>query len=171
MHTHKRTQVDLLAKLCAMPGNGMIVDCRGFDRGIWLVWSLCVCVCVCVLCVCERDTHRESTCVCEYCTQSWYGLLQCTHTGQAEKHTHEHTNKSYTIRHTRIRPLSLLHTHTCTDTHTCTHRHRAEITVPPQLYSLLMVFEASWASNHDVISLVQQYIRQIHTHAHSHRHE
>lgn len=33
----KYTQVDLLAKLCAMPGNGMIVDCRGFDRGIWLV--------------------------------------------------------------------------------------------------------------------------------------
>ena len=36
-HTHKHTQVDLLAKLSAMPGNGMIVDCRGFDRGIWLV--------------------------------------------------------------------------------------------------------------------------------------
>lgn len=31
------TQVDLFSKLSTMPGNGMTVDCRGFDRGIWLV--------------------------------------------------------------------------------------------------------------------------------------
>lgn len=30
------TQVDL-SEPSAVPGNGMIVDCRGFDRGIWLV--------------------------------------------------------------------------------------------------------------------------------------
>lgn len=37
-NTHRRhRQVDLLAGLCTMPGNGIIADCRGFDRGIWIV--------------------------------------------------------------------------------------------------------------------------------------
>lgn len=31
------TQVDVFSKLSTMPGNGMTVDCRGVDRGIWLV--------------------------------------------------------------------------------------------------------------------------------------
>lgn len=30
-------QVDPLDELCTVPGNGMIVDCTGFDRGIWLL--------------------------------------------------------------------------------------------------------------------------------------
>lgn len=124
-NTHRwHRQVDLLAGLCTMPGNGMIVDCRGFDRGIWMVWALGVCVCVGVWCLCVKETESAHVFI---STEVNHGICY-----RAHKHTQISPTPSDTPGLDSYLSPSLFHTHTVQYINTLIHR--AEITVPPLLY-------------------------------------